>query len=522
MPPASRPAPSGIRIEPDVPLCQTDLPLDWYQEEFKPYAEEYLALADRKPQTVLPWMDRYIRPALAEFGDQTMLLAHYYMGGEIVKLVERYGGRVADSYQLARQTALHPEKKIFVESAVHFMAEAIALLAAPDQQVYITNPKSGCTMEMMAKDFMVAPALEQLQARYGDQIMVVAYMNTSGRIKAMAGRTGGAVCTSSNAARIVSWALEQGRKIFFVPDQQVYITNPKSGCTMEMMAKDFMVKPAFEKLRERYGDEILVVAYMNTSGRVKALAGATGGAVCTSSNAAAILGWALAQGRKIFFVPDQHLGRNVAAQVGIPEHRILLWPGGHEGGDVEACALSSVDEADLVLWGSFCGVHTIFRTEHVEYWRRRGFCVLVHPECPREVVAAADGAGSTAYLWNEVLKLASGTRVAVGTEGHFVRNLHEQGALRGIEVVHLADLPDELDGGCGCATMSRNDPPHLVALLDLLRRGQAPDANRVLAGDVVDEVTGWRERLSPAERDGMARDARRALERMIEITDQAG
>src|SRR5262245_47255490 len=121
----------GIQLVPDMPICQTDLPLDWYQAEFKPYAEEYLALPDRLPETVLPWMDGYIRPALAALGDRVMLLAHYYMGGEIVKLVERYGGRVADSYELALQTGERPQVRHFVESAVHFVAEAIAILASP-------------------------------------------------------------------------------------------------------------------------------------------------------------------------------------------------------------------------------------------------------------------------------------------------------------------------------------------------------------------------------------------------------
>src|SRR5687767_5268690 len=81
---------------------------------------------DRKPETVLPWMDRYIVPALDHFGQKLMLLAHYYMGGEIVKLVERYGGRVADSYELALQAVRNPKTEVFVESAVHFMAETIA------------------------------------------------------------------------------------------------------------------------------------------------------------------------------------------------------------------------------------------------------------------------------------------------------------------------------------------------------------------------------------------------------------
>ena len=431
---------SGIVIRPDIPICQSDLPLDWYQSEFQPYAEEYLALPDRKPETVLPWMDSYLERALDALGSDLMLLAHSYMGGEIVKLVERYGGHVADSYQLARQAVLNPDKKIFVESAVHFMAESIALLAAPDQDVYITNPRSGCTMEMMAKDFMIEPAFDALRARYGDDLMVVAYMNTSGRVKALAGRTGGAVCTSSNAGAIMRWARRQGRRVFFVP--------------------------------------------------------------------------------------DEHLGRNVAAEVGIAEQAIQLIPGGHDGAELDLDAFSAdrrdrFDAAELFLWASFCGVHTVFRPEQAEYWRLRNYTVLVHPETPRETAACADGAGSTSYLWTRVMQAPAGSRFAVGTEGHFVRNLREQAGARGVEVVHLADVPGAADAGCGCATMSRNDPPHLVALLDLLRQGKAPEINRVRPGDVVDEITGARDRLDAGGQAALARDARLALERMIEISEAA-
>jgi quinolinate synthase len=432
---------SGIQLVPDMPICQTDLPLDWYQPEFQPYAEEYLALPDRLPQTVLPWMDGYIKPALAALGDRVTLLAHYYMGGEIVKLVERYGGHIADSYQLALQTQRHPEVKIFVESAVHFMAESIAILAAPDQDVWITNPKAGCTMEMMAKDHMV--------------------------------------------------------------------------------------EPVFDDLHRRYGDDLLVIAYMNTSGRVKALAGKTGGAVCTSSNAAAVVTWAIAQQKKIFFVPDRHLGEVVAGWCGLPPATLYQWPGGLAGAAQSIAALAAaergrLDDSRMILWGSFCGVHTVFTPAQVEYWRARGYRVLVHPECPKIVVDVADGAGSTSYLWKAMTDAKPGDKLAIATEGHFVRNAREQGALRGVEVVNMADVPREQFGGmgCGCATMSRNDPPHLVAILDLLRQGRAPDSNQVLPGDSVNEISGARERLSPAERAELVRDARRALEQMITITER--
>ena len=381
---------SGITLRPGMDICQTDLPLDWYQEEFKPYVEEYLALPDRKPETILPWMDRYIVPALDHFGPRLMLLAHYYMGGEIVKLVERYGGRIADSYELGLQAQKRPEVEVFVESAVHFMAETIAILKHPHQSVYITNPKSGCTMEALAKEDMVLPLFDELHTMYGDDLMVICYMNTSGRIKALAGRTGGAVCTSSNAYTIMSWA----------------------------------------KL----------------------------------------------QGKKIFFVPDQHLGRNSGRKVGITDDQTFLWPAGWEGAQKSLSSLSSsdrdrLDRAKLVLWGSFCGVHTVFTTQQVAHWKAQGYRVLVHPECTVEVVDAADGAGSTKFLWDALVKAKAGDRIAIGTEGHFVRNAIDYARQHGFTVVNVADVPDAAVG-CGCATMSRNDPPHLVALLDHVGRGR--------------------------------------------------
>lgn len=434
--------PSGIVLQPEIPICQTDLPLDWYQEEFKSYAEEYIALPDRKPETVLPWLDGYALPALDHFGDSLLLVAHYYMGGEIVKLVERYGGKVADSYVLALQAVRHPEKKVIVESAVHFMAEAIAILAADDQAVWITNPKAGCTMEMLAKDYMVLPVADQLQERYGDDLLVVAYMNTSGRLKALAGRTGGAVCTSSNAPKVVQWARDQKKKILFVP--------------------------------------------------------------------------------------DEHLGRNTAARLGMDLSKVVALPdpqtfrGAFRVDDsTVAGGMAALDAAEMILWGSFCGVHTVFSADHVRWWQERGWRVLVHPESKLEVVQAADGDGSTSYLWQAIMEAAPGTKLAIGTEGHFVRNARQQAKLRGVEVMHLADVPDPAfqTAGCGCATMSRNDPPHLAGMLDLLRKGTPPDINRVLAGDNVDETTAERDRLEPGQRGRLVLEARRALERMIEITE---
>lgn len=429
-------------LKPEMAICQADYPLDWYQEEFMPYAEEYQKLPDRKMSTIIPWMEKYIKPAQDYFGPELLLLAHYYMGGEIVRMIEHFGGVVGDSYQLALMAVRNPEKKVIVESAVHFMAETISLLAGEDQRVYITNPKSGCTMEMFAKDFMV--------------------------------------------------------------------------------------KPAFEALNERYGvDNIIPICYMNTSGRLKAMTGFQNGAVCTSSNVTKIFQWALKQKKKILFVPDQHMGQNAAGWTGIPPNKIATWPGGTAGAQFNLLAqkpevLKQFDEAQLFLFGSECSVHSYFTPAMVHYFRERHYHVVVHPECRKEVAAVADSYGSTAHIFDLVMNDRAGTKkYAVGTENHMVANLKEQAILKGIEVINLgAAEVDNFKGlGCGCATMARNDPPHLVAVLDLLRRGQKLDFNIVRPGDVVDEFSGVRERVDAQGQAWMAKYARIALENMIRITE---
>jgi quinolinate synthase len=435
-----QPETTVMHITNDMTICQSDYPLDWYQLEFMPYAQEYQALPDRKLTTIVKWMKPYIKKAQDHFGNELMLLAHYYMGGEIVQLIQEFGGLIGDSYQLALMAANHPEKKVIVESAVHFMAESISILAHPDQNVYITNPKSGCTMEMFAKDFMVEPALEQLNARYGQ-------------------------------------------------------------------------------------DNIIPICYMNTSGRVKALTGAQGGAVCTSSNVKKIFAWALAQNKKILFIPDQHMGQNVAQWLNIKN--MAYWPKGSEGAryqleQQDATTLKQFDDAQLILFASECTVHTTYTADMCHYWKQRDFHIISHPECRNEVINASDSSGSTAFIWEQVLKDKAHTKkYAIATENHMVNYLKQQAKLIDIDVVNVAEanIVNSPHIGCGCATMSRNDPPHLVALLDLLRQGKAPAYNIVKAGDVVNEFTGLRQRLNAEDREWVIIHAKKALEKMIAISE---
>lgn len=436
---------SGMMMVPDMAICQQDYPLDWYQAEFQPYAEEYRALPNRNLSTIIPWMESYIIPAVQHFGDNLLLLAHYYMGGEIVKLVEHFGGLIGDSYQLALMAYNNPEKKVIVESAVHFMAESISILANENQTVYITNPKSGCTMEQLAKDYMVEPAFEDLCERYGQ-------------------------------------------------------------------------------------NSVLPICYMNTSARVKAMCGALGGVVCTSSNVLKLFKWALTQNKKILFIPDQHMGENVAGWVGIPKEKIAYWPAGHQGANFNLFAqsekvLQHFDQAQLVLFASHCSVHSYFQPEMIHYWQSQGFCTIAHPECRKAVVDIADHWGSTAFIWDYVMHDRMGTKkYAIATENHMVQNLKLAACERNIEVVNVGDakLATMTGRGCGCATMSRNDPPHLVAVLDLLRKGYDLSANVVKPGDQVNSLTGTRERLNSAGQGWIAVNAKKALMKMIEISNDNG
>ena len=430
-----------MRITNDMSICQADYPIDWYQEELIPYAQEYIALPDRKLTTVLKWMTPYIRRAQDHFGDKLLLLAHYYMGGDIVKLIEQFGGQIGDSYQLALKAAEHPEKSVIVESAVHFMAESISILANPGQDVYITNPKSGCTMEILAKDFMVEPAFLDLNARYGSE-------------------------------------------------------------------------------------NILPICYMNTSGRVKAMTGSQGGAVCTSSNVQKIIQWARAKGKKILFIPDQHMGENVAYWLGI--NNLAYWPGGTAGAqysleEQDKKTLHQFDEAEMILFSSHCAVHTVYDASMCDYWHSQGYTTIAHPECRNEVIRVAQHAGSTAFIWDYVTQDRAGTkRYAIATENHMVDNLKQHCLSIGITVVNMAEMPvssDQKSTGCGCATMSRNDPPHLVGLLDLLRQGKPMLYNQVKAGDVVNEFTGTRNRLSEMDQSWIRHNAKQALLNMIHITE---
>src|SRR5437867_4453153 len=136
------------------------------------------------------------------------------------------------------------------------------------------------------------------------------------------------------------------------PYQTVILPDLKAGCSMADMASMEDVEEAWERLTARHGDTIVPTTYMNSSAALKAFCGAHGGLVCTSSNARVVLEWAWARKPRVFFFPDQHLGRNTAYAMGVPLEAMSEWDFRAE--DLERANARGFDPASrIVLWRGF-------------------------------------------------------------------------------------------------------------------------------------------------------------------------
>lgn len=244
----------------------------------------------------------------------------------------------------------------------------------------------------------------------------------------------------------------------------VILPDMAAGCSMADMAGIAQVEAAWEDMSEVIDtDQVIPVTYINSAASLKAFCGRHGGIVCTSSNARAVIEWAFERGQRVFFFPDQHLGRNTALGMGIEESEMPVWdPYALDlgGNSEEAIARSKV-----ILWKGHCSVHQMFRPEHVHGFRDQhpGIKILVHPECPREVNDLADVSGSTGKIIETVRASSPGTKWAIGTELHLVNRLKAEHPEQ--EIHFLSPVV------CMCATMYRIDLPHLCWTLENLRDG---------------------------------------------------
>ncbi|MDA8292134.1 MAG: quinolinate synthase NadA [Actinomycetota bacterium] len=354
-----------------------------------------------------------IAAARETLGSSLVVLGHHYQRDEVMAWADARG----DSFGLARYAAAQRDARYVVFCGVHFMAESADVLTGPDQVVILPDLDAGCSMADMADLESVEAAWDELSSVVDVGCLVpVTYVNSSADLKAFVGRHGGAVCTSSNARAVVSWALG------LEPDE-----DPVAG--------------------------------------------------------------ARRTGRRVLFFPDQHLGRNTAYALGFGAPDMRVWDPRRDLGGLED---ADVKEATFLLWKGHCSVHQRFRPEHVEQFRAEHpeAVVLVHPECSREVAVLADVVGSTEAIIAAVESASPGTAVGIATEIHLVHRLADEHP--DLTVVSLDPVV------CPCSTMFRIDAKHLCWVLEGL-----------VAGDVRNRIT-----VDP----GTAAEARVALERMLAIT----
>ncbi len=364
----------------------------------RPRTSERGTLCTELPAAADPALAERADRARAALGNRLTILGHHYQKAEVLRFADARG----DSYKLARHAA-EAGSPYVVFLGVHFMAESADILTGDDQQVILPDLAAGCSMADMA-------SLDQVEE---------------------------------------AWSL--------IEDVAPGSTTP--------------------------------LTYMNSSADIKALTGREGGAICTSSNAAAAMRWAFDRRDKVLFLPDQHLGYNTALAMGLRDEDCAVWNPHADFGGLDE---ERLHRARVLLWRGHCSVHQRFQPEHVTAVRARvpGVRVIVHPECRHKVVELADEVGSTESIIRAIEASAPGTAWAVGTELNLVMRLAE-------------DHPDKnvlfLDRTvCVCATMNRIDLPHLVWVLENLVEGRV--VNRI----VVDPET--------------AQQARVALKRMLEIS----
>jgi quinolinate synthase len=254
--------------------------------------------------------------------------------------------------------------------------------------------------------------------------------------------------------------------------QRVVLPDLAAGCSMADMAALGQVEEGWDRLTELgIADVTIPITYMNSTAAIKGFVGRHDGVVCTSSNAERALRWAFERGEKIFFFPDQHLGRNTAVlDLGLPLSDCVLYDPHKPGGGLTD---EQLRDAKVILWRGHCSVHGRFTLDSVKEVRERvpGVNVLVHPECRHDVVLAADHVGSTEYIIRALDAAPAGSAWAIGTELNLVRRL---GNAHPDKQVMFLDRTV-----CYCSTMNRIDLPHLVWALEELVAGRVPNQIQV-------------------------------------------
>jgi len=374
-------------------------------------------------------------------------------------------------------------------------------LVIDDAKAASSEAASSCTLEnyLVLPDHTMDERISAARAQLGATTVLLGHHYQRDEVIRFADFTGDSYKLSqAAAATTANYVLFCG--VHFMAEsadllghegQQVILPDLNAGCSMADMAEISQVEACWQTL-ERAGvaADTIPLTYMNSTAAIKAFCGERGGLVCTSSNADRAFRWAFERGKRILFLPDQHLGRNTGFAMGIGLDQMQVWDPWVPMGGLTTSQLAS---SQVVLWKGHCAVHQRFLPSHVDQVRAKfpGIQVIVHPECRFELCQKADALGSTERLIRIVEEAPEGSTFAIGTEIHLVNRLAKHFAPLGKKIVTLDET------GCLCTTMYRISPQHLAWALENLVEGRV--VNRI---QVKPEVKRW---------------ARVALDRMLEL-----
>lgn len=326
--------------------------------------------------------------------------------------------------------------------------------------------------EKEMSDEEVLKELHEIRTELGDKVVVLGHHYQQDDVISLADYTGDSLQLAKVAATLDSeyvifcgvHFMAETADMLTRPDQKVILPDLNAGCSMADMANRIEIDRAWENIKSSTNDKIVPITYINCSALLKDFVGKNGGAICTSSNAEKVISWALNEGEKLLFFPDQHLGRNTCFKLGIPlEDMVVYNPNLRFGG----LTPEEIDRAKVILWYGYCSVHQGFNAEQVRQIKKNSpeTTVIVHPECSFEVVQAADDAGSTSYIIDKIKNANEGSKFAVGTEINLVNRLAKE--YPHLEITSLSPYQ------CLCTTMYRVRPRWLLESFRSIKRGNA-------------------------------------------------
>lgn len=335
---------------------------------------------------------------------------------------------------------------------------------------------------LTADEAVLIARIKEIKERLGDDLFIPGHHYQRDDVIQFADATGDslqlALYSKEKTAKYIVFCgvhfMAETADLLAKPHQCVVLPDMRAGCSMADMATKSQTEQSWKILTQRFGEGILPITYVNSSADIKAFVGKHGGATVTSSNAKKVMAWAIKQNRRILFLPDQHLGRNTAVELGIPLEHMAVW-------DPVKEILESTESDDmiqLILWKGHCSVHQHFTVKQIENLKNTepDVSVIVHPECSYDVVQAADFNGSTKYIIETIEQSEPGSKFAIGTEMNLVNRLKDQHPDKDIR-----SLNPQM---CACITMNRIDLPHLAWTLESIMSGtpinviKVADSNR--------------------------------------------